>query len=317
MKKISFKIVPESGLSLYEQIKNQIISSLYTGKIQEGDPLPSVRELAESAGVNPKTIHRIYRQLREEHHLRMVPGKGVFIRQRQEADFSRLRREALLTLVRSSLEKAALLGLGPEKFIQLLQRYANDSPPPLGCILVDDEEELEAFSLELAGKLEVRLYPVLLADMDEKISAHNPEIRDFPYVLTTSWHLERVEPKAAALGKKLLEIKPDPGVYGEVARQMRTRNVAVVVRDLRTLHTSFGMYRNIFYPSTAKRFIIATLADEELLEQIARESDVVFCSPLCLATLRRRLPPGKEIRGFENFISDEFIESLKKLGLFE
>jgi len=317
MKKIGFKIVPDSGLTLYEQLKNQIISSLYTGKIREGDPLPSVRELAESAGVNPKTIHRIYRQLQEEHHLHLVPGKGVFIRQRQEADFPGLRREALLNLVRSSLEKASLLGLGPDKFVQLLQRYSSGVMPPLGCILVDDEEELEVFAGELERKLAVRLYPVLLSDLDRRLTADNPDIRELPYVLTTSWHLEQVGPRAAALGKKLLEIKPDPGVYGEIARLMQARNVAVVVRDLRTLHTSFTMYQNIFYPSTVKRFIIATLADETLIGQIARESEVVFCSPLCLDTLRRRLPPGKDLRGFQDFISDEFIESLHKLGLFE
>ncbi len=56
MQRVSFRIVADCGMPLQEQIKNQIISSLYTGKIQEGDPLPSVRELAELAAVNPKTI---------------------------------------------------------------------------------------------------------------------------------------------------------------------------------------------------------------------------------------------------------------------
>src|SRR5512135_3060386 len=102
MNRIRFKISPECGLSLYDQIKSQIISSLYTGKIQEGQPLPSVRELALEAGVNPKTIHKVYRQLQEEGYIRMMQGKGVFLRHRAEEDFSSLRRDALLHLVQTT-----------------------------------------------------------------------------------------------------------------------------------------------------------------------------------------------------------------------
>jgi len=53
---IRFNLDKEVPLGSYEQIKGQLLSAIYCGKIQEGDRLPSIRELAESLGVNYKTI---------------------------------------------------------------------------------------------------------------------------------------------------------------------------------------------------------------------------------------------------------------------
>ena len=317
MNRIRFKISPECGLSLYDQIKSQIISSLYTGKIQEGEPLPSVRELAESAGVNPKTIHKVYRQLQEEGYIRMIQGKGVFLRHREEEDFTSLRRDALLHLVRTTLEKASLLGLSAEKFSQLLGRFVSGGGPPLPLILVDDEEEILAFSAELRRKLPVDLYPVLLEELGEKLRPGNAALAPYRYILTTSWHLEQVQAAAAPLGKPILEIKPNPMIYTEIAQRMKTQSIGVVVKDMRTLHTSFEVFTHIFYPSTSKKFLITPVGNRELLAQVAREADVVFSSPSCLEEVRAAVAGRCEIRTFEDFISSEFIDDLRMRQMLE
>jgi GntR family transcriptional regulator len=317
MNRIRFKIVPECGLSLYEQIKSQIISSLYTGKIQQGESLPSVRELAESAGVNPKTIYKVYRQLQEEGYIRMVHGKGVFLRHRTEEDFSALRRDALLHLVRATLEKASLLGLGADKFSQLLARYTCGGGPPLPCILVDDEEEVLAFSSELQRKLPVNLYPILLDELENRLVPDNSELEPYRYILTTSWHLEKVRAAAAPLGRRILEIKPNPRIYTEIAQLMKEKNIGVVVRDMRTLHTSFEVFTHIFYPSTSKTFLITPVGNRPLLEQIAREADVVFVSPCCLVEVQAAVGDRCEIRTFQDFISNDFVDDLRMLQMLE
>ena len=48
------------SLSFYHQIKGQLLSAIYCGKIKEGDRLPSIRELSEDLGVNYKTVRKIY-----------------------------------------------------------------------------------------------------------------------------------------------------------------------------------------------------------------------------------------------------------------
>ncbi len=62
---------------------------------------------------------------------------------------------------------------------------------------------------------------------------------------------------------------------------MRERNVGVVVNDMRTLHTSFDVFANIFRPATDEQFLIAPADNAALLTRIAGRSDIVFTSPLC------------------------------------
>ena len=42
----------QSGEALYTQLMNQIILGIATSRLQEGDPLPSVRQLADTIGIN-------------------------------------------------------------------------------------------------------------------------------------------------------------------------------------------------------------------------------------------------------------------------
>jgi len=148
----------------------------------------------------------------------------------------------------------------------------------------------------------------------QKALADNPEIRDFPYVLTTSWHLERVEPRAAALGKKLLEIKPDRHLRRDrQADADAQRAVVVGICGRCTLPLTCIEH---FLSNTSKRFMIATLADGELIEQIAG----VRCGFLLASVPGIAAPAIASGQGnprFKDFISDEFIESLNRLGLFE
>ena len=49
-----------SDEALYLQLRNQIIMGIATARFHEGDPLPSVRQLADSIGINMHTVNRAY-----------------------------------------------------------------------------------------------------------------------------------------------------------------------------------------------------------------------------------------------------------------
>lgn len=316
MKKISFRISKECGLSIYEQVKNQIVSSMYTGKIKAGDVLPSVRELASAAGVNPKTICRLYQTLEAENYLQAIPGRGVFVREFAKADFSAERGEALHRLIQNTLEKASLLGWSRERFAELIYQYATGRGlAPFACALVDDPEELHAFSAELRQESGFRICPVRLEDIGTKLTAANPRLQHCRLILTTSWHLEAVKPYADRLGWPVLEIKTNPEIYNEILHHAQTCHTGVVVRDRRTLHASFELLADLYYPDTQKHFLVATLDDRERLTRMAKEAGAVFCSPACVTRLRRFFPPGFEIRTFKRFISPDFISQLRLLRL--
>ena len=64
---------------IYVQICDGIREQVATGILQEGDRLPSVRELAMSLTINPNTIQRAYRELEAKGIIQTLPGKGCFV----------------------------------------------------------------------------------------------------------------------------------------------------------------------------------------------------------------------------------------------
>ena len=51
--------------AIYIQLRNQIIMGIATSEIQEGESLPSVRQLAETVGINMHTVNKAYSVLKQ------------------------------------------------------------------------------------------------------------------------------------------------------------------------------------------------------------------------------------------------------------
>lgn len=64
---------------IYAQIADSFRAQITAGILQQGDRLPSVRELAGELSINPNTIQRAYRELEAQGYLATVPGKGCFV----------------------------------------------------------------------------------------------------------------------------------------------------------------------------------------------------------------------------------------------
>lgn len=65
--------------ALYLQLCNQIIMGIATSRFREGDPLPSVRQLADSIGINMHTVNKAYSVLKQEGFIRLDRRKGAVI----------------------------------------------------------------------------------------------------------------------------------------------------------------------------------------------------------------------------------------------
>lgn len=76
---IRIEIDFQSDEAIYVQLRNQIILGIATSVIQEGDALPSVRQLADDIGINMHTVNKAYSVLRQEGFLRLDRRKGAVI----------------------------------------------------------------------------------------------------------------------------------------------------------------------------------------------------------------------------------------------
>ena len=81
-----------SGKPIYEQITEQIKEQIMSGELNEGDPLPSMRALAQQLRISIITTKRAYEELERDGFIESFTGKGSFVKA-QNTDF--LREEGL------------------------------------------------------------------------------------------------------------------------------------------------------------------------------------------------------------------------------
>ncbi|MCI6997343.1 MAG: GntR family transcriptional regulator [Eubacterium sp.] len=65
--------------AIYMQLRNQIIMGIATSRLQNGDTLPSVRQLAELIGINMHTVNKAYSVLKQEGIVSIDRRRGAVI----------------------------------------------------------------------------------------------------------------------------------------------------------------------------------------------------------------------------------------------
>lgn len=99
-------IISNSGeRPIYEQITVQIKNMVMSGRLKEGDLLPSMRTLAKELRVSVITTKRAYEDLERDGFITTVVGKGSFVK----AADTRLMREEKLKQIEELLSRAAAL----------------------------------------------------------------------------------------------------------------------------------------------------------------------------------------------------------------
>lgn len=74
----------DSGLPIYEQIKNQIKAQIVAGDLRADEALPGMRTLASDLKVSVITTKRAYNDLEQEGYIYSMPGKGSFVKKLNE-----------------------------------------------------------------------------------------------------------------------------------------------------------------------------------------------------------------------------------------
>ena len=97
------KIDFSSSEAIYHQLCNQIILGIATADLEEGDVLPSVRQMADDIGINMHTVNKAYTILKQEGFVKVDRRRGAIVsvdvdalqaRQQLEKDFRKLLAQA-------------------------------------------------------------------------------------------------------------------------------------------------------------------------------------------------------------------------------
>ena len=90
--------------ALYIQLRNQIIVGSATNRLKEGESLPSVRQLAESIGINMHTVNKAYTVLKQEGFVKVDRRRGAVIAIDADriSDLEQMRESLRVILARAS-----------------------------------------------------------------------------------------------------------------------------------------------------------------------------------------------------------------------
>lgn len=79
---IPFRITFEAGIPIHEQVVYAAKKALIMGKLQPGEPFPSVRALSKALKINPNTAHKVIGQLIADGLIEVQPGLGTVVAER-------------------------------------------------------------------------------------------------------------------------------------------------------------------------------------------------------------------------------------------
>ncbi|QOV18144.1 GntR family transcriptional regulator [Blautia liquoris] len=111
----------DSGRPIYTQLVERIELTIVSGYYKPGDKLPSVRELAVEAGVNPNTMQKAMSELEREGLLFTERTSGRFVTE-DSGMIDKTREELASVQIREFMEKMIQMGFGKEEILSLLHK---------------------------------------------------------------------------------------------------------------------------------------------------------------------------------------------------
>ncbi len=111
---------------IYSQIAQQIKMQIVSQEIKSGDQLPTVREFAETAGVNPNTMQRAFTELEREGMVYSQRTAGRYVTDNQEL-IAQKRKELAKSELASFVTNMNKMGFQTEDIVPALENYIKEN----------------------------------------------------------------------------------------------------------------------------------------------------------------------------------------------
>ena len=116
-----FQIDFKTGKPVYLQLVDQIRYASASGAVRPGEPLPSIRPLAEELRVNRNTVAKAYAELESQGVIETIPGKGCFLKKNHSPFTKPVRQKLLIKEVDEAVVTAHHLQVDRDAFLALVQ----------------------------------------------------------------------------------------------------------------------------------------------------------------------------------------------------
>lgn len=120
---INIKVDYHCGIPVYKQVIEAISSAVQLGELDEGDKLPSIRELSAQLNINPNTVAKVYRELELTGIIESKAGSGSFVLQQEaEALSSEAKTSLLQTLLGNLVTEARKYSISEQEVLTFLRK---------------------------------------------------------------------------------------------------------------------------------------------------------------------------------------------------
>lgn len=113
-----WQLDPKKG-PLYRQLAEQVVLHIIQGQLKPEEKLPSSRDLAVSAGLNPNTVIQAFQELEKMGISETKRGKGTFVR--ADIDIDQLRQSRIEAITTLYLNEVKALGLKAEDAVRVIE----------------------------------------------------------------------------------------------------------------------------------------------------------------------------------------------------
>jgi GntR family transcriptional regulator len=111
---------------IYRQLRDRVVHMILDGVLKEGDPLPSVRNVAAEYRLNPLTVLKAYQELVDEGLVEKRRGLGMFVKDGAHKSLLKGERQKFLSehwpRVHAAIQR---LGLNPKELLDAAVRNSN------------------------------------------------------------------------------------------------------------------------------------------------------------------------------------------------
>lgn len=115
------KILQNSGVPIYQQIAAQFQEDILTGKLRQGEYLPSIRGLAKELRISVITTMKAYEELEKRGLVTAVQGKGYYVNAQDSEMLKEQHMRKMEEHLMNAISAARIAGLSNQELLDVME----------------------------------------------------------------------------------------------------------------------------------------------------------------------------------------------------
>lgn len=315
---MKFQLDRQSRLSYPTQVERQATAQMIAGRLNPGERLPSVRQLARELGVSRTTAERIHEALCDALLVEVRPRRGVFAASPDAADPAAGLgwAHALYQLLEETAHRGLAMGLSAARLARLLSTLDADAnidlQEPRSPVQLPILATRDAFECMVACLPED--FPACLVHLAP--STRPSAVVGRPrYILCGYYLRDRARLIAEATGSSVLHVRYNVTLLEQFMTIPPGEHRHLVTRDADNAETTRGMLASA-YPEVPPQHY--TVESGEIWLRTAAAGAItgeVWVTPTSASVVASRVDPNR-IRVMHPALAEDFVEELRCLAMF-